>query len=328
MERSQSKAACLLRLEHLLYNYPDGLRIDEIARRLEITRRTAYRYVKALEEAQKPIWGEKGRYGLNRESYLVPVHLNLHESMALFFAARLLSRHADEKNPHVISALDKLANALPDATIARHIAETAEAVRQKGQHNPAFLQHLELLTRAWADRKQVEIQYRSSSGKESRRVICVYFLEVSGIGYSTYAIGLDSLSGEIRIFKVERIDQARMLGQGYEIPPDFDPHVRLAAGWGIMWGDEVTEVRLRFSPAVARRVGESVWHHSQKIKETPDGGCILSVWIANTMEIKPWIRSWGADVEVLAPPVLRREIAAEVREMARVYGKGGKDGKD
>ncbi|MCL4514102.1 MAG: transcriptional regulator [Firmicutes bacterium] len=321
MGRSQSKAACLLRLENLLYNYPDGLKIDEIAGRLGIQRRTAYRYLSALEEAQKPVWGEKGHYGLDRASYLTPVNLNLYESMALFFAARLLSRHSDENNLHVVSALEKLAGALPDATIARYIADTAQAVRQKGQHNPAFLRHLELLTRAWADRKQVEIQYRSSTGKESRRIVCIYFLEVTGIGYSTYAIGLDSLSGEIRIFKVERIDQARVLSEGYEIPPDFDPQTRLAAGWGIMWGDEITEVRLCFSPAVARRVGESVWHHSQEIEATPDGGCILSVSISNIMEIKPWIRSWGADVEVLAPPELRAEMAAEAREMAGVYGK-------
>ncbi len=326
MGRSQSKAACLLRLENLLYSYPEGLRIEEIAQRLELHRRTAYRYLRALEEAQKPVWGEKGRYGLDRESYLTPVHLNLHESMALFFAARLLSRYSDEKNSHIVSALEKLAGALPDATIARHIAETAYAVSEKGQHNPAFLRHLELLTRAWADRKQVEIQYRSSSGKESRRILCTYFLEVSSIGYATYAIGLDSISGEVRTFKVERIDQARILGQEYEIPPDFNPYAQLAAGWGIMWGGEATEVRLRFSPAAARRVRESVWHHSQKIEDTPDGGCLLSVCIANTMEIKPWIRGWGADVEVLAPPDLRAELAAEAREMARLYGKDGVEG--
>ncbi|MDI3281619.1 MAG: WYL domain-containing protein, partial [Bacillota bacterium] len=256
----------------------------------------------------------------NREKYLTTVRLDLHESIALFFAARLLSRHSDEKNLHVVSALDKLATALPDRTIARHIAGTAEAVRQKGEHNPAFLQHLDLLTRAWADRKKVEIAYCSAAGKESQRVICPYFLDVSAIGYSTYVMGLDSLSGQIRIFKVERIKRARLLEEQYEIPPDFDPHQQLAAGWGIMWGEETVEVRLRFSPAAARRVKESVWHHSQRIEDAPDGGCLFSVCIANTMEIKPWIRSWGADVEVLSPPELRAELAEEVRAMARVYG--------
>jgi proteasome accessory factor B len=46
--------------------------------------------------------------GINRLSVL-----NLNETVALYFAARLLAHHSDENNPHVDSALDKLAASLP-----------------------------------------------------------------------------------------------------------------------------------------------------------------------------------------------------------------------
>ena len=44
--------------------------------------------------------------------------------------------------------------------------------------------------------------------------------------------------------------------------------------------------------------------------------------VSHTLEMKPWIRGWGADCEVLHPPELRNEIAAELRAAADVYSSG------
>lgn len=34
----------------------------------------------------------------------------------------------------------------------------------------------------------------------------------------------------------------------------------------------------------------------------------------------PWIRGWGADVEVIGPTTLRETLMGEARAMAEVYG--------
>jgi len=89
------------------------------------------------------------------------------------------------------------------------------------------------------------------------------------------------------------------------------------------------EVRLQFPPGrVADRVRESEWHYSQKREDLPDGGCILSVTVGSTLEMKPWIRQWGKDCEVLTPAELRREIAEEMRDAARMYGLIGAEQKE
>jgi predicted DNA-binding transcriptional regulator YafY len=107
---------------------------------------------------------------------------------------------------------------------------------------------------------------------------------------------------------------------GLPIPDDFDARSLLGRAWGVMYGDETTVVTLRFSPRVARRVKESIWHESQHLEDCPDGGCIMRVQVAHTLEMQPWIRGWGADCEVLAPPALRAEVAEEMRRAAEVYG--------
>ena len=43
----------------------------------------------------------------------VSIRLNFNEAITLFIATRLLARYADEYNPHIVGALEKLAAALP-----------------------------------------------------------------------------------------------------------------------------------------------------------------------------------------------------------------------
>jgi proteasome accessory factor B len=317
VDRIQSKAARLRRIEHRLYNTPRGLRAVELAEYCGVDRRTVYRDLISLEEMGVPVWEDGGRYGIDRESYLSTIRLNLNEAVALFFAVRLLAHHSDEHNPHVVSALSKLAAGLPDTTISSHIARAADAIRAKPLRAD-YVRALEAITRAWADRRRVTIQYRAASGALTERVICPYFLEVSRSEPASYVIAHDDLRGALRTFKLERVVAAEMLDSSYTIPPDFDPYVHLAASWGVM--DEVeVEVRLRFAPAVAARVKESVWHHSQSIVDGADGGCELTMRVGGIREVRAWVLGWGGDVEVLAPPALREEVREHARRMLESY---------
>lgn len=319
MDRIQSKAARLQQIEHRLYNSPQGVRVVELAEHCGVDRRTIYRDLATLGDMGVPVWEHEGRYGIDREFYLSTVRLNLNEAIALFFAARLLSHHSDENNPHVVSALDKLAAGLPDATISSHIARAADVIRARPLR-ATYIRALEVLTRAWADRRRVNIRYRAASGTLTERVICPYFMEPSRSEPASYVIAHDDLRGALRTFKIERIVDAELLTSTYTIPDDFDPYVHLAASWSVMDEAEV-ELRLRFSPAVAHRVRESVWHHSQELHDTVDGGCELTMRVGGIKEIQAWVLSWGADVEVLAPAELREEVRKHGLRMAEQYTK-------
>lgn len=316
-DRIQSKAARLRRIEHLLYNAAGGMRAVDLAERCGVDRRTVYRDLTSLEDMGVPVWQHDGRYGIERESYLSTVQLNLNEAVALFFAARLLSHHSDEHNPHVVSALQKLAASLPDSTVSEHISRVADLIRSRPLRTD-YMRVLETITRAWADRRRVDLEYRAATGETTRRVIAPYVLEVSRSEPASYVIAYDELRDALRTFKIERIASATMLDEGYTIPADFDPYERLASAWGVMDETEV-EVRLRFTAAAAQRVRESMWHHSQRIIELGDGGCELSMRVGGVREIRWWVLSWGGDVAVLEPAMLREDVADHARRMVRTY---------
>ncbi|NNJ09378.1 WYL domain-containing transcriptional regulator [Chloroflexales bacterium ZM16-3] len=316
-DRIHSKAARLRRIEHRLYNTPGGLRVIDLANDCGVVRRTIYRDLMALHEMGVPVWEERGRFGIDRATYLSTVRLNLNEAIALYFAARLLTHHSDEHNPHIVSALDKLASGLPDQTISSHIAQAADVVRSRPVRSN-YIRNLEALTRAWADRRLVLLRYRAPNRESTEREVAPYFVEVSRSTPGAYVIGFDRLRGAIRTFKIERIERADLLDEHYTIPDDFDPYAFLSNAWGVMDDAEV-DIHLRFSAEAAPRVRESVWHHSQHLVERDDGGCDLMMTIGGIREVMPWVLSWGADIEVVAPPDLRAEVASHSARMADRY---------
>jgi proteasome accessory factor B len=316
-DRIKSKAARLRRIEHRLYNAPDGVRATDLATECGVNRRTIYRDLTALDEAGVPVWEHNGRFGIDRAAYLSTIRLNLNEATALFFAARLLAHHSDEHNPHIVAALDKLASSLPDHTIASHIAAMSEQVRQRPLR-ATYIATLETITRAWADRRVVRFRYRTPTNELTEREVAPYLVEVVRNAPGTYLIGYDHLRDAIRTFKLERIEQAELLPTTYTIPTDFNPYQFLARAWGVIDETEVL-IHLRFSATAAPRIRETRWHSSQHLHEHPDGSCDLTMILGDTREVLPWILSWGAEVHVVAPNELRSAIAEHAQRLAQHY---------
>ena len=99
----------------------------------------------------------------------------------------------------------------------------------------------------------------------SERLVSPYFLEPNPAGHTRYLIGHDALSGEVRTFRVERIQQAELTGeqsQRAEVNADgttdmlFDVSGLLEiTPWILSWGNSVEAVE---PPELRQRVGEVV----------------------------------------------------------------------
>ena len=321
MTKLENKYERMDAIERLLARAPRGLTSGELARELEVDPSTIFRDIAFLERRGTGLIQEGRRYLLDHRRSLATIKLTNDELLALYLAARLLSRHSDEHNPHVVRALEKLADALRvrSPLIAAHMDMAASAVRARRPH-PAYVEALEALTQGWAEGRAVWLRYRNAEGRASERIFSPYFIEPSSIGYSCYAIGWDSATKKVITVKIERIAEARVTDERFTVPDSFSPLKMLANAWGVIYREEgSTEVVLHFSASVTRRVKESIWHHSQSIQDLPDGSCRFVVQVGSTLEMRPWIRQWGADVVVLAPPELRAVIAHEARRSAAAY---------
>jgi CRISPR-associated endonuclease/helicase Cas3 len=326
MEDASTKTERLSQIEALLLAHPEGLSQAEIARRLRVHRSTIYRYLPELTQQYGVYEMDDGRLAIDRSRYLTRVRLTLHEAMALFLAVRMMVSRTDRYYPHAASAVRKLGAALERLApfISQHMACAAEEMDDLAgrRDDPVYLEVLETLTVAWSERRKVRVWHQHErTGRVYEYVFAPYFIEPYPVGQTAHVIGYREPPGAIRTFKIERIRRIQKLPQTYEIPADFDPRALLADAWGIWYTDEEpVEVVLKFHPRVAHRVRETRWHRSEQVEEQPDGSLLWRARVAEVQEMLPWIRGWGADVEVLAPKELRETMMGEARALARMYG--------
>lgn len=311
-------------IEALLLAHPEGLTQAEIARRLGVHRSTVLRCLPRLGE-RCLVYEEEGRLRIDRSRQEVPLRLTLHEAMAVHLATRLLATRSDKHNPHSATALRKLGLALERLAprVSRHLLQTAEVMDASGlRQDPRYLDVLEKLTLAWAEERKVRLWHRhGESGEVHQYIFSPYFVEPYAVGQTTHVIGWREPPNALRTLKLERIERVDLLSERYHIPADFDPSALLADAWGIWYAETPpVEVVLRFHPSVNRRVRETQWHRSESLEQQPDGSLVWRAKVAEPQEMVPWIRGWGADVEVLAPGWLRETLAGEARALAERYG--------
>ena len=318
-----SQIVRLTQIQHLLHKNRAGLTSKELAQLCATTVRTIQRDLLVLQSDLHVPITNKGhdRYGILTEYVLPPVSYSLYEALGLFLAARLIIRQTDDNNPHIKSALVKLTSAMPKSlgiNLRKSIANFGKRLVDLEE-----LDVFEKIAIAWVTQKRVKIIYQSLNSEQDKEwLVNPYFIEMTGIGYSTYLIGYGESTDRngITTFKLNRIKEVNILDEDFNIPEDFNIEKLLGSSWGVIWGDEIT-VKLKFSTNITRRVRETIWHQSQQRQDLPDGGCILTLKIGSTLEMTPWIRGWGADVEVLEPAELREQFKNWAKELGKIYNK-------
>jgi proteasome accessory factor B len=306
---------------------PFGATPDQVAGITGTSKRTAYRDINAIEGTLGvPIEEKGGRYTVSDAAFLPALQLTLAEATSVFIAARLATRYADTYDPNLYAAFLALQETLPDS-LGKHVVPIlAEFARRP--IDKELNAHVEKLAQAWAERRIVEFTYAPAGydGERAptrrppgRRRVHPYLLEPSMQTHALYLIGHDEGPNALRTFKVERILDLSVTPQRFD-PPNADMLARsLRKAWDIISDQDAVDVDLRFTPAVAVRVAETVWHPSQAHEPEPDGSLRWRANVAGTQEIRLWILSWGDEVEVLAPAELRADVAQTHARAARRY---------
>ena len=322
----RDRLARMLRVVAVLRGHPEGIRPAEIARRTGVATRTVYRDLRALEEeVGVAVWSEDGLWGVVNEEFLPPLKLTLDEAMAVVLSARLMVRYADKYDPDLAAAFEKLEEVLP-RPLAAHVERTLDVLAQH-QRDAAFSERVHRLTRAWAERRVVTLEYEPAryapEAAARRAVVRPYLIEPSLQTHALYLIGWDETRDALRTFKVERIRDVALTPRTFELPEGDGLEGALRRAWDIIADQPAIEVVLRFSPVVAARVREATWHPTQKVDVADDGSLTWRAVVAGTIEIRLWILSWGDDVEVIAPDDLRFDVASTHRRAAARYEPAG-----
>ncbi len=318
----RDRFARLWRVVRILEAHPDGMRAEDVARVAGVSKRTAYRDLKAVEaEAGVPVWNLDGLWGLDARGFLPTLTLTLQEAMVVFLAARLMAASIDTYDPDLTGAFLKLGDAVPGA-IREHVERTVDILARR-RPDPEAIRRQHTLVQAWVTRRIVELTYDAGAYDPARppRTTRVHpwLIEPSAHAHALYLIGWDEEREARRTYKVDRIRAVRLTPDTFDPPTAGAAEESLERAWWIIADQGDVEVVVRFDPRVAARVSETVWHPTQRIEHQPDGSIVWRATVSGTLEVRLWILEWGADAEVLEPAGLREDVARTFREAAARY---------
>ena len=120
-----------------------------------------------------------------------------------------------------------------------------------------------------------------------------------------YVIGRTSEDATPRTYRIARFKALRAVEDSAEVPAEFDFHEYLGDAWSVFRGEQSYDIELKFTPAAAKIVTETIWHHTQTVKTHRDGSVTMTFRVDGLNEILNWVLSWSGKVTVVKPAELR-----------------------
>lgn len=279
-----------------------------IADELECSERTVYRDLDVLRFAGIPYFREGDQQFVRvRPDFRFPViTLTDDEVLGLSLAATLTKAPGLDVTAGATPATRKLAAVMKQETqdliddAQRLISVLDLKLVDHSRHHDI----IRTVQMALMQGKQISGLYESPYEAEPVK-LKLHPYRLCLIKNAWYIIG--TIAGESipKTFRVSRFKAVRMQAEPATVPDDFDLRAYFGNAWAVFRGDKSYDVELKFQPAAAKVVIETVWHHTQKTKSHKNGCVTLSFRVDGLSEILHWILSWAGQVRVQSPDELK-----------------------
>ena len=177
--------------------------IDQLQQKFEVSERTIFRDIRALEESGVPISFEKDKgYFVSDRHFLPPLAFTLEEAKSLIFVEQLARKYTDAPTfNHFANALEKIKNKLKDYQLTDvEQLESKVLAYIDEQQTPRYLAVVEA---ACSQKQVLDITYQDIRGHLTHRLV-----EPIGITFYSQAwhlIAFCRLRNDYRDFSLARV---------------------------------------------------------------------------------------------------------------------------
>ncbi|ADK79745.1 helix-turn-helix transcriptional regulator [Sediminispirochaeta smaragdinae] len=323
------KSERLMQLELLLLSHPEGMRRAEIARRLGVHRSTVGRYVDELKK-KVDLWEDEYVVGISNDEPMNMMKLSVYESLAFHLSAELLANHTEYHNPHMSSALRKLAENLRRnaPSMSASIDSMAEAIETGSKlQNPDYIKVLETMTDSWVSGKIVRIKHlNEKTGKEEETEFAPYFIgfyDQNGARRPISVTGRLRHTAAIQTIDIRKIHSAEILDETYTIPDNLKPFGKNEFNSPIE-SEDLIPLKLRIRERSVLNVFHNLYVNRLKVHDPEsDGWIICDIEAENSIELFLKLVQCGPSVEILEPSSYRQKFIREIQKIASVYHLSG-----
>jgi len=310
----------------VLQTHRFGVSTEEIASRLECTKRTVQRDLGVLQDIF-PISHEQRDRGkrfwklAHNTIESEQLQLTMTEMLSLFLSQQLLLPLAGTQfGDGLQTAIQKIRAMLPVKALTYfEDLDGAFFIKNLANHDYSSQdKEIRILNEAILNTKVVKIVYRSASkGHEVISEFHPYGIVL--LHASLYCIGYLACYKEVRTLKVARIKGLTQLTKTFDKPADFSLAGHFQGAFGVFQAKNKQKIRVEFTGWAATNVREMQWHPSQKIVKDDGQTVIATFELGSTVEFKRWVLGFGQYAKVLGPAALVDEIANDLTQACCNY---------
>jgi predicted DNA-binding transcriptional regulator YafY len=172
----------------------------------------------------------------------------------------------------------------------------------------------ETLLAAARDRRACAIVYAKASATDMDARLVHPYAIVHAEG-AWYVVAWCAVKEGMRVFRMDRILEAADTDVTFEVPAGFD-HREWVAARRVYRAEHDTEVRVRYSPRIARWVRERADGWPGGWQEEPDGSVVVCHRVADPHWVVTHALTYGPEAEILEPEEVRALVREVVGRMA------------
>jgi predicted DNA-binding transcriptional regulator YafY len=298
--------------------------VGELAGRLDVDERTVRRYVEHLLDLDIPVRSVRGRHGGYRlaPGYRMPPLMLTDEEALAVLLGLVTGRHTGLITTSIAateSAVAKVRRVLPEA-LGQRLDALLNITDFTAPARPPLTAEAEtLLTVAQAarERRPVALAYTAGHGRASERIVHPYGI-VAHAG-RWYLTGLDSASGEVRTFRVDRITAVEPGAGTFDTPIDFEPAQHVLTAIAEAPHEHEVSIRIQSTPEQIRAVFPVSIAILEKISATEaDSSWVRARIRARELDwIPPLLAALDRPFVIERPDALRDLVRALARRLTR-----------
>jgi predicted DNA-binding transcriptional regulator YafY len=302
MNRIDRLFAILLTLQH-----KRRIRAKDLARQFEVSKRTIYRDMSALNQMGIPLTALPGEgFELVEGYYLPPLMFTENEAVALLLGSRLLTQQsAGSVTRSAESALAKIRVVLPDSVRERSeaLADIIGFITPKAKFDLDDPQLL-LIQNAIQEKRVLHLRYLGYRKDEvtERDVEPHQLFYADGVWYLEAYCRMRKGMRDFRLSRMETVEPRRETFHKKRM--------------GETQTQPVSIIRIRFVAGAVRWVREQQHYGYQGDEKESSQGTIMVYHVNHESEIIPWILGWGTSAEVLSPRELRKTLRETALNLA------------
>lgn len=190
---------------------------------------------------------------------------------------------------------------------------------------PKGTEYLTTIVEAIRDCKMLHVSHLRFDSAEPPHIFLLAPLCLKVFKQRWYVLGyVEEIDGvhktptdEPRLYALDRIGGVELMDKRFKRPKNFDAHAYFARFYGVFCGNQYKPeiIRARLQPLAAKYLRSLPLHSSQTEPEP----CVFEWNVAPTLDFIQQLRTYGSELEVLAPETLRDQFADEARKQAEIY---------